>query len=791
MKRNDHDPKVSRLHAAQARRSSPHHPHHAAPHDPSDAAQHEPSDKRAHGAKRTSAARRKLLLRKGHVAALRQWSHLQRGTLRLLRRPLVRRLAWGTTITAVLVAVAAGGLWWRLSTGPIELDLATPWLKKAIEDNFGGDHTVSVGGTQLERDETGSVSLRLRDITVRDRDGAVVATAPKAEVGLSGLSLLTGNVRAKSLNLVGAEMAVRIEKSGAVTVFAGANKRPIATAAPASKAVSPGGVAEAAVPGPLGAGAEDLAGLLAWIDGLGATGLDGHDLRELGLKNGNLTVDDERNGKHWTFSRINVSLMRPAAGGITFKLASENPKHPWILSAAMRPVGDGVRAIGLEARNVSSADILLAMRLNEQQVEANLPVSASVRAEISAKGELQHMQGQVVAGSGTVIDHGDDDIDVPVQHADIRFSWDDRRRALVVPFQVQAAGNQFTMRAVLHAPTDNAGVWTFDVTRGDTVIDPVILAGTTPLDPDDGFAINRVMMHGRIDTKRRRIDLVKGDLSRVDARPLYNIGIALTGSLDYSGSVPHLAFGVACTRMPGSVLKRIWPIFANYAVRKWVEEHAFGGVVERVVIAGNAPLPDFRPDGPPMPADGLSIELETSGTTVKPLPTMPAIHDADLTVRVVGRHASVSLGRGTVDVAPGRKLNIADGVFDVPDVHPKPASATAHFRIDGAVSAAAAFLSSDAMRDKVGLAIAPDSNSRHGERARLRQSHGRAQCAQEFVDLRHRRRPDQFRRGQAADGAQDRGADAARGRLERRLPDQGQRQDQRHAGYARRQEAGR
>ena len=48
--------------------------------------------------------------------------------------------------------LAALGLWWRLSSGPIELDVATPWLKAAIEENFGGNHTVVVGGTQLERD---------------------------------------------------------------------------------------------------------------------------------------------------------------------------------------------------------------------------------------------------------------------------------------------------------------------------------------------------------------------------------------------------------------------------------------------------------------------------------------------------------------------------------------------------------------------------------------------------------------------------------------------------------------
>ncbi|MEI9803731.1 MAG: hypothetical protein WDN48_03725 [Pseudolabrys sp.] len=63
-----------------------------------------------------------------------------------------------------------------------------------------------------------------------DADGTVVASAPKAEVGISGMGLLSGHIRAQSLNLVGAEMAVRIETDGRVTVFAGADKRPIATA---------------------------------------------------------------------------------------------------------------------------------------------------------------------------------------------------------------------------------------------------------------------------------------------------------------------------------------------------------------------------------------------------------------------------------------------------------------------------------------------------------------------------------------------------------------------------------
>ena len=312
----------------------------------------------------------------------------------------MRRLYWGTAITVALVTVAVLGLWWRLSSGPIELDIATPWLKAAIEENFGGTHSVVVGGTQIERDEKGRTSLRLRDIVVRDADGTVVASAPKAEVGLSGMSLLMGHVRAQSLNLVGAEMAVRIESDGRVTVFAGADKRPIATAAPTVPPPPSGKPAEPVAPQEsLRTDFGNVAGIMAWLDGVGASGLDGHDLRELGLKNGNLIVDDRRNGKRWTFDQINASLMRPQHGGIIFRLESDNPERPWQLSAAMRPLGDGVRAVGIEARKISTRDILLALRLNEGAFDADLPLSASIRADILRRRHAAGDPGPAGRGS--------------------------------------------------------------------------------------------------------------------------------------------------------------------------------------------------------------------------------------------------------------------------------------------------------------------------------------------------------------------------------------------------------
>jgi len=78
---------------------------------------------------------------------------------------------------AGVVLVAMSALWWRLGSGPIELDVATPWLTAAIGENFGSNHSIEVGGTQIERDANGRTALRIRDIVVRDSDGTIVASA--------------------------------------------------------------------------------------------------------------------------------------------------------------------------------------------------------------------------------------------------------------------------------------------------------------------------------------------------------------------------------------------------------------------------------------------------------------------------------------------------------------------------------------------------------------------------------------------------------------------------------------
>jgi len=166
---------------------------------------------------------------------------------------------------------------------------------------------------------------------VRDREGTVIASAPKAEVGLSSASLLTGSPRAERLNLVGAELAIRVEAT------AGFRSRPAPPARARTKLTlaSVGGATPVrAVEVPDASlnkrsMQESVAAFLAWLDSLGALGLDGGDLtrsasRAATWSSMTCAPDISRN------SRTSTSASPAPIRGTRGRLGSEDAARPWL-----------------------------------------------------------------------------------------------------------------------------------------------------------------------------------------------------------------------------------------------------------------------------------------------------------------------------------------------------------------------------------------------------------------------------------------------------------------------------
>src|SRR6202000_465810 len=134
------------------------------------------------------------------------------------------------------------------------------------------------------------------------------------------------------------------------------------------------------------------------------------------------------------------------------------------------------------------------------------------------------------------------------------------------------------------------------------------------------------------------------------------------------------------------------------------------GAVQRIEIGVNSPVHNLSRRGPPIPDDGLSVNIVASGVTLHPVDDLPSVRDADLKAHVTGRTATVTIGQAAADTPAGRKLNISDFVFEVPDMAPKPSPAKVRFKIDGPVPAAAEILASDRLSEFSATLVDPNSS---------------------------------------------------------------------------------
>ncbi|HZC97333.1 MAG TPA: DUF3971 domain-containing protein, partial [Bradyrhizobium sp.] len=336
-----------------------------------------------------------------------------------------------------------------------------------------------------------------------------------------------------------------------------------------------------------------------------------------------------------------------------------------------------------------------ALRLKDLTYSADLLLSGDMKGELGRDGLPTYFRGKILAGAGHLIDTDTPDYPMAIDSAEMNIEWDSGRRVLVAPFKIISGSNRITLLAHLEPPNDRVTDWQAGFSGG-----TIVLAGD---DAEPPLIFNRIAIGLRFDTDRKRVLLTQADISNGE------VGIAGTGSVDYS-SEARLQLGFAGTPMSASALKRIWPTLIVPEVREWVIDRIERGTLQRIEVGVNSPVRNLSRKGPPIPDDGLAVNIVASGVTVRPVDELPVVHDADLKARVTGRTATVTIGQGISDTPAGRKVTISDFVFEVPDMAPKPSPAKVRFRVDCPVPAAAEILASDRLSDLSATLIDPNAS---------------------------------------------------------------------------------
>ena len=282
-----------------------------------------------------------------------------RTSARLLRRAV-------TLLGALLVAVcvAAAGLAWRLSQGPLPLDA----LARFIEDRVAAaeeGRRVEIGSAALVWEGFGGgidrpIDLRLGAIRFLDADGTMVAEIPEGTVSLGLRALVLGRIEPRAIELAGVTLRLRRGTDG-------------------SFAVDLAGSREADEGDDRGLAERLLADL-----GLASGRPEARRISELArlrIRRGRLLVEDESLGLPWRVDEALLDLRRsPSGGGVAVAL-------------------EGLAAIGPERVAVSARGDLTPSFAANLVVEAS-PFRPSALAPLApALAPLASLDGLVSASA--------------------------------------------------------------------------------------------------------------------------------------------------------------------------------------------------------------------------------------------------------------------------------------------------------------------------------------------------------------------------------------------------------
>ncbi len=172
-------------------------------------------------------------------------------------------------------AVAVAAIAWRLTQGPLAVDLVVPYLESALAGVIGASN-VRIGSAALVWvQSTHHLELHAHHVRLTNPEGAQAITIPSVAIGLQPRALLRGAIRVSSVALI--EPRIRLIR------------------APDGRFVL------------AGEDGEEI-GVLPSLSDAGRVGAAGRAMPKVGIRDGAVTLFDRVSGETWEGLHVNLDL---------------------------------------------------------------------------------------------------------------------------------------------------------------------------------------------------------------------------------------------------------------------------------------------------------------------------------------------------------------------------------------------------------------------------------------------------------------------------------------------------
>ncbi|WP_020178510.1 DUF3971 domain-containing protein [Methylopila sp. M107] len=571
----------------------------------------------------------------------------------------ILRIVAGAGFGAGLLAVAA---WLAILYLPVPASQVIPRVKAAIEQRLGPDYAVAIADAELQRDGKG-VELRLVDLEIAKAGGGpVLASVPRAELELDGLSLLSGEVRVRRVHVTDPKLDLRFDT----------------TVDQASK--------NSDLPERILKAIGDLDRLLGPDGAAGA-------LQEVNVVGATLLVAPRARAP-LSFRDVDLRLARGAGGAIALTAASSRADNRWssaLTVSAANPESGRMIDLGLENIDLAPYSAPFAEKAGASPVAGRL--SGHLSARIGTDSKLAAGDGRIEARDLVFTPPAKPADDKPigpigVERLQLALNWDPVRRGVVIgPSQIRGKGGQGGFTGFLAAPQAPSASWLVQIDGRD-----VLLAGETA--EEAPLRLDRLDVAASFDPAKGELDVSKAQFLGPTARA------AATATVRFEGDSPAVKLGLTSEPMPTSAVKRLWPFFLASSVRSWVIENVGAGTVDGMSLTIDLPPNVLHTLGPhdPLPDGSMLLDIAFSNGVVRGGPALPWLEGAKGRVLSTARKTDVSIERAVVSGggdAEGQ-LAVSNVLLSVPDLAPRYPKARLTLKAEGSLRRALGLLGSGA-----------------------------------------------------------------------------------------------
>jgi len=547
-------------------------------------------------------------------------------------------LCAGAVAAAIVFFVAGAGL--RLLWGPVSLGPLRGTLAGAIQEALPGiDLDYDQAAIEWTRDQ-GRVNLVVLGARIRDSQGHVVISAPKAAIGLAAAPFLHGEFVIKRITLVGVEFSLVHFKDGSIRL--GNQKN---------------------------AGKDDVIGRIR--DVINARSGQSSSLESFAVRNARMGLNDEVTGLHVTSTRANLVLRAQGKTiGTTFDAdVSLSGRVAHVTADFTLPPGNGpvlghANFAGLDLRGLGANAAMFAG-------VKDIPVvlSASTQFRMRSTGKIEEAAFDITA-------HGE----VPFAVMKSKALHIDSLRLVG---RYDGAANHLALTTAnldakeARAHLKGSGDFYSDAAGGLERVRADLSGENIAINMPGVFAqpVNYQSLKAQADYLAGPRQFVVTKLNLLAA------GFALEGSgtvsLNDNGS-PGLAAKARIPALPMRTLLRYWPLPVAPGAREWIEQNIFAGDIGPLEAQTN-----FTPgmlDQDILPEDSLMLTFamkELEGNYVTGLTRATGVNgDAVLTGDTF--KANFTTGR----IGP---LAASRGTALIPNLHQRGTAGQFGVHIEGAM----------------------------------------------------------------------------------------------------------